>query len=138
MNGISPERNGVHKQKLPLTDECMELLMGRLLQTGVLAAAAVVAVGGVLYVLHHGGEPVSYRRFQPKPLDLRHPFSMVADLRRWGSVGIVGAGILILIATPICRVIFALVSFAMERDRLYVAVSAVVLAALLFGLWTGG
>jgi uncharacterized membrane protein len=43
-------------------------------------------------------------------------------------------GVLLLIATPIARVVFAVVSFAMERDWLYVAISAVVLAILAFGL----
>ena len=134
----APNRREEKARQSFLTDERMELLMGHLLQTGVLAAATVVALGGVLYVLHHGGEPVSYRTFQPKPLNLRHPLELLAALRRSGAVGVVGAGILILVATPICRVIFALVSFALERDRLYALVSAVVLAALLFGLLQGG
>ena len=121
-----------------LTDERMEYLMGRLLQTGVLAAAAVVALGGVFYVLHHGGEHVAYRSFQPKPLNLRHPVRLLETLRGSGAVGVVGFGILILVATPICRVIFALASFALEGDKFYVLVSAVVLAALAFGLLHGG
>lgn len=121
-----------------LTDERMEFLMGRLLQTGVLAAAAVVALGGVLYVLHHGGEHVAYGSFQPKPLNPRHPVRLLETLRGSGAVGVVGFGILILVATPICRVIFALASFALERDKFYVLVSAVVLAALIFGLLHGG
>ena len=121
-----------------LTDERMEFLMGRLLQIGVLAAAAVVAVGGALYVLHHGGEHVAYRSFQPKPLNLRHPVRLLETLRGSGAVGVVGLGILILVATPICRVIFALAAFALERDKFYVLVSAVVLAALIFGLLHGG
>ena len=137
MNGPA-DRKEAQTRHPALTDERMELLMGRLLQTGVLIAAGVVAFGGVLYVLHHGGEHIAYRIFQPKPLNLRHPLSLVAILRSSGAVGIVAAGILILVATPICRVVFALVSFALERDRLYVVVSAVVLAALLFGLLHGG
>jgi uncharacterized membrane protein len=121
-----------------LTDERMELLMGRLLQTGVFVAAAVVAAGGLLYVVHHGTEHVAYGTFRPRPLNLKHPLSVLTTLRRSGAAGVVDAGILILIATPICRVVLALVSFAIERDRLYVLVSTIVLAALLFGLLHGG
>ena len=121
-----------------LSDERMEFLMGRLLQIGVLAAATVVAVGGALYVLHHGGEHVAYRSFQLKPLNLRHPVRLLETLRGSGAAGVVGLGILILVATPICRVIFALAAFALERDKFYVLVSAVVLAALIFGLLHGG
>lgn len=39
-------------------------------------------------------------------------------------------GVLLLIATPVARVVFAVVGFALERDRLYVAVSVAVLAIL--------
>lgn len=138
-----PERGSYRGNEAPssgtaLTDERMEVLMGRLLQSGVFLAAAVVALGGLLYVVHHGTEHVAYGTFRPQPLKLKHPLSVLVTLRRSGTAGVLEAGILILIATPICRVIFALVSFAIERDRLYVLVSAVVLAALLFGLLHGG
>jgi uncharacterized membrane protein len=48
---------------------------------------------------------------------------------------IIQLGVLLLIATPVARVAFALVAFAIERDRLYVAVSATVLAVLLFSFF---
>jgi uncharacterized membrane protein len=43
-------------------------------------------------------------------------------------------GVILLIATPIARVVFAVVGFALERDRLYVAVSLTVLAVLMASL----
>jgi uncharacterized membrane protein len=48
---------------------------------------------------------------------------------------IIQLGILLLIATPVARVVFALVAFAIEHDRLYVAVSLTVLAVLLFSFF---
>jgi len=39
-------------------------------------------------------------------------------------------GVLLLVATPVARVVFAVVGFALERDRLYVVVSVAVLAIL--------
>jgi uncharacterized membrane protein len=50
------------------------------------------------------------------------------------AVAIVQFGVLLLIATPIARVVFAAVGFAVERDHLYVAISLGVLAVLIFGL----
>jgi uncharacterized membrane protein len=41
-------------------------------------------------------------------------------------------GILLLIATPICRVVFGVAGFAAMRDRVYTAVSVVVLVILLY------
>ena len=46
-------------------------------------------------------------------------------------------GLLVLIATPIARVAFSLVAFALQRDRIYVIVTLIVLAVLLYSL-TGG
>ena len=48
---------------------------------------------------------------------------------------IIQLGLLLLIATPIARVVLAAVGFAFERDHLYVCVSLIVLAVLLYSLW---
>jgi uncharacterized membrane protein len=45
---------------------------------------------------------------------------------------------LVLIATPIVRVILSVVAFALERDLLYVAVTVVVLAVLLYSFLAKG
>jgi uncharacterized membrane protein len=39
-----------------------------------------------------------------------------------------------LIATPVARVIFSVVAFAIERDRMYVSFTVWVLAILLYSL----
>ena len=44
-------------------------------------------------------------------------------------------GLMILVATPLARVAFSVVGFALERDRLYVALTLAVLALLLLGLF---
>jgi uncharacterized membrane protein len=119
-------------------DTRMELIMGRLLQAGVLLAAAVVLLGGAIYLFAHGGERSNYRVFVAKPLQLRHPAALLGGIAHGDAAAIVDLGILLLVATPICRVIFAVVGFAIERDRLYVAISLTVLAVLLFGMLRGG
>jgi uncharacterized membrane protein len=120
-----------------LDDTRMELIMGRLLQTGVLLAAAVVLLGGAMVLFAHGGERPNYRVFIAKPLQLRHPAALFSGVGRGDPAAIIDLGILLLVATPICRVIFAVVGFAIERDRLYVAISLTVLAVLLFGMLRG-
>ncbi len=47
---------------------------------------------------------------------------------------VIQLGLLLLIATPIARVAFSVVAFAVQRDRVYVGLSAVVLAVLLWSL----
>jgi uncharacterized membrane protein len=116
-------------------DYRMEVIMGRLLQVGVLLASAVVLVGGVLYVRTHSDRPANYRTFLSEPANLRHPAEMFRLVATGDGAAIVQLGVLLLIATPIARVVFAVVGFAVERDRLYVVVSLVVLAVLMVGLF---
>jgi uncharacterized membrane protein len=116
-------------------DHQMEAIMGRLLQIGVLLASAVVLLGGVLYVQAHSGSPVDYRTFQSEPASLRHPADLLRLVATGDGAAIVQLGLLLLIATPVARVVFAVVGFALERDRLYIAISLVVLAVLMFGLF---
>jgi uncharacterized membrane protein len=44
-------------------------------------------------------------------------------------------GLLLLIATPIVRVIFSVFAFAIEGDRMYVLFTLIVLAVLLYSLF---
>ena len=48
------------------------------------------------------------------------------------SAGIIQLGLLLLIATPVMRVVLAVVGFALERDHLYTIVSLIVLAVLMY------
>jgi uncharacterized membrane protein len=112
----------------------MEVAIGMMLRVGVMIAALVVIVGGVLYLRHPRVAAPDYAHFHSAPqeaLSIRGTFSGVAH---GSSVSIIQLGLLLLIATPVVRVIFALVGFLLERDKLYTLVSAVVLAILIFSL----
>jgi uncharacterized membrane protein len=121
-----------------IDDAQMEIIMGRLLQVGVLLSASVMLVGGVMYLFAHAGARPDYRVFvASRAVLLRHPGTLLRGLAQGDAASIVRLGILLLVATPICRVIFAVIAFAVERDRLYVGISLTVLAVLLFGMLRG-
>jgi uncharacterized membrane protein len=115
-------------------DARMESIMGLLLRFGVVLASTVVAAGGVFYLQDHAGQRPDYRTFVAHPLSLRRPAELAGGIARGEADAIVELGILLLVATPIARVVFAAVGFAIERDRLYVAISLTVLAVLLYGM----
>jgi len=48
---------------------------------------------------------------------------------------IIMLGLIVLIATPVVRVVMCVVGFLFERDKLYVMVSTVVLAILVYSLF---
>jgi uncharacterized membrane protein len=116
-------------------DRRMEIIMGRLLQVGVLLASFVMLAGGLLYVrAHHAGIP-DYRIFKSEPQALRHVGGVISGVAAGDPAAIIQLAVLLLIATPVARVVFALVAFGIERDKLYVGVSALVLAVLLLGFF---
>ena len=120
-----------------VSDDTVEQVIGRLLQIGVLIAAAVTAAGGAILLMQHGGSATDYATFRGEPAFLRSLSGIVAGVMAHDSRAIVQLGLALLIATPIARVAFTLVAFALQRDRVYVAVTALVLALLLFGLFFG-
>jgi uncharacterized membrane protein len=118
-------------------DQRVEQVIGTLLRGGVLLAVLVALPGGVLYVLGKGGSATDYGTFHGEPVDLRQVSGIVAEAFRWHSPAIIQLGILLLIGTPIARVLFSLVAFALQRDVTYVVVTLLVLAALVYGLVGG-
>lgn len=117
------------------TDHELEILLGRLLRVGVSIAATLVISGAVWYLLRHGQELAAYRVF--KPLDSNRPG--VKDVFEGIAAGrgrsLIQAGLLVLIATPVARVVFSLVAFTRQRDWIYVTITLIVLAVLLFSFF---
>jgi uncharacterized membrane protein len=120
-----------------LSDHEIEQLVGRLLQIGVLVSALVVFVGGAVLLMQHGGDGAVYTPFRGEPAYLTSLVGIVRGALSLDSLAIVQLGLVMLIATPVLRVAFTLVAFALQRDRTYVFITIVVLALLLYGLLFG-
>jgi uncharacterized membrane protein len=120
-------------------EQRIEVMLGNLLRYGVLLAAAVTAVGGVVYLYRHGDERADYARFDGAATEkLRSPRGIVEESLRGRGRALVQLGVLLLIATPVARVAFSALAFARQRDYTYVALTLFVLAVLLCSLFVGG
>ncbi len=123
-------------------DQQIELAIGNLLRVGVLLAAALVLAGGVLLLRHPAAPAPDLTHFRAPATSLLNPLSSISGVFRqlasFSAASIIELGLLVLIATPIVRVLFAVVGFARERDRLYVWISIAVLTILLLSLVRGG
>ena len=115
-------------------DVRVEGIIGNLLRAGVILAAAVVLAGGVLYVAKYGHQKPQYEMFRGEPSDLRNVSQITQQAISLHARGLIQLGLLILIATPVARVAFSVMAFAAERDWLYVVVTLIVLAVLLYSL----
>jgi uncharacterized membrane protein len=120
-----------------LSEHEIEQIIGRLLQVGVLIAGVVTLVGGVLLLLSHGSTTPSFSVFRGQPGNLTSLGLILKGAREGHGDSIVQLGIVLLIATPIARVAFTLVAFALQRDRTYVLITLLVLLLLMYGLFFG-
>ncbi len=115
------------------TDDPLARAVGVVLQVGVAAAAVITAVGGVLLLRTHGADVPQFARFVGPT-----PSSTVMGALRGAAHGdgasLIQTGLLVLIATPVARVVMLLIGFIRERRWLYVALSAMVLGALAVSL----
>ena len=118
-----------------LDEQNLENLIAHLLRAGVLAAAMVVISGGVLYLGAHPGARADYRTFHAEPDELRTVHGVVRAAFSGDSRAIMQLGLLLLIATPIVRVMFSIFAFAIEGDRMYVLFTLIVLGVLLYSLF---
>ena len=119
-------------------DKRLEIIIGYTLRIGVLAAAALVLAGGVYYLIENAFTPVDYHTFHPAAKSSLNLSGIVRNAAALNSLGIIQLGLLVLIATPIVRVILSVVAFLLERDVLYVLVTSIVLGVLLYSYLVGG
>jgi uncharacterized membrane protein len=119
------------------TDKQVEGIIGNILRTSVMISAGVTLIGGILYLIRYGQSAPSYYVFRGEPASLRDLYGIFRDLISFRSRGIIQFGLLLLIATPVARVAFSIFAFLIKRDRTYVIVTCIVLAALIYSL-SGG
>jgi uncharacterized membrane protein len=115
-------------------DQKMDAIMGILLRSGVILAASIVLLGGILFLMRHKAPVTDYHIFSGEPSDLRSIPGIMDDVKAFRARGLIQLGLLVLIATPVARVIFSLFAFLYQKDWKYVVFTAIVLGLLLYSL----
>jgi uncharacterized membrane protein len=118
-----------------LDDERVEVLIANLLRAGVVTAALVVIAGAIPYLATQAKAHVSFRAFHGERDEFKTVHGILAYAFAGHARGIIQLGLLLLIATPIARVIFSAAAFEIEGDRMYVVFTLIVLAVLLYSLF---
>jgi len=125
------------KNSRNISDKDIEQLIGSVLRWGVLLSMAVVSIGGAIYLYRHGHDVSDYATFKNQPnftIQFKAIIGGIFDLR---GRAVIQFGILLLIATPIARVLLSAVSFTIEKDYLYVGISIIVLAIITISMLGG-
>jgi uncharacterized membrane protein len=118
-------------------ENTIENSMGNLLRVGVLTAGAVVLLGGIYYLLAHGSEQPEFHIFKGESSDVTSFSGIFRGLFDYSPRAWIQFGLLLLIATPVARVLFALVVFLREKDRKFTLITLLVLVFLLYGFLGG-
>ncbi len=101
-------------------------IVGWVLQGGVILSASIILIGFLMLPLRPGG--FTLHRFLSFPQTLSQVWAGLLVLH---PQAIIALGLLLLIATPVMRVVVSIVAFALERDRRFVVITVLVLAILL-------
>ena len=97
-----------------MTDQRLQTIVSTLLITGVVLSAVVVLIGGVCYLAGHGMEPADYRSFRAVPDSYRSLEGVIRAAGSFDCRAVIQLGLLLLIATPVARVVCAMVAFALQ------------------------
>lgn len=116
-----------------IKDTAIELVISKVLRYGVYLSMFFAVVGGMVYIAHHGGEPVGnqYAKYIEKDdgfFDYVRQ-TVVGVFQGHGSDVII-LGVVLLLATPTVRILFSLFGYVLEKDKLYIAVTLIVLAII--------
>jgi uncharacterized membrane protein len=122
------------KHKFKDTD--MQAVIGWVLRIGVIVSIGIVFIGGLVYLYRHGTEAPDHSKFVGIP-DFTKLDGIVQGIIDFRGRSIIQLGIILLIATPILRIIFSAIGFVLEKDKLYVFISLLVLLIIFFSSISG-
>jgi uncharacterized membrane protein len=125
------------KQKQKLSQHQVDIFIGNLLRTGVIISAVLVILGGTIYLFRRGFVLPNYKVFRAEPVELCHVWGIIKYAFSFHGRGLIQLGFLVLIFTPIARVILSVFVFLYQKDKLYVTVTCIVLAVLCYSLFGG-
>ncbi len=119
-------------------DKDISLLVGQILRTGVVIASSILVLGGILYLIVHGQETVpNYSDFAGEENANTTITGIITGALSRNVPQVIQLGVLLLICTPIVRVIGSLFGFVIEKDKLYIIITLIVLAVIIGSILSG-
>ncbi|MDT3402755.1 DUF1634 domain-containing protein [Mucilaginibacter terrae] len=120
-----------------IADTDIQQIIGWILRLGVIISMGVVFVGGCVYLYRHGYETVHYGEFVGIPGFVHSASGIWHGIITFRGRAIIQAGIILLIATPVIRILFSAIGFVLEKDWLYTGITLLVLFIIVASALTG-
>lgn len=108
----------------------IELAIGEILRIGVIVSVVVIMLGVIFYFINNGGGYAG-NNF---PTSLTGIFSGIIAGKAYA---IMMLGLLLLIFTPVLRVVVSIYAFAKEKDHMYTIITTIVLVILVIAMLIG-
>lgn len=118
-------------------DKDIEAALGNLLRWGVIFSSVIVLTGGIIYLWQNGTARPDYHSFHGLLMPFHNLPEVIKEASTGNGLAIIQSGVVLLIATPVARVIFSIIGFAKERDWLYIFIAFIVLAIILTSMLLG-
>lgn len=115
--------------------EKLERVLALLMLWGVLVAAAVMFLGGVVYLLHHFNDVPGDHVFQGEPQSLRNPLLILINATECHTRSIIQLGVVLLLLNPLFRVALAFFGYLREKDFAYIGISAFLVLILVYSFF---
>lgn len=114
-----------------------QIILGKILRYGVWSAMFIVGFGAVLYLIQHGTDSINYSSFQPDLVQMESLTNMISGILSAQGKSIIQFGLIVLIFTPISRLLLAVYSFLLEGDYLYVVIGLIIMFIISGSLFLG-
>lgn len=133
-------------EAMPVVDDShragrVEIAISTLLRTGVICSITIILFGMILGYARHRAEvndSAQLSSLLSRDGDFPHSLREVArGVLNLQSQAIIALGLLVLIITPVMRVAMSIIVFALQRDRVFVVITCIVLGLLITSFLLG-
>nr|UVT38131.1 hypothetical protein CEMC19_00014 [uncultured bacterium] len=123
--------------KKNFTDVDLNRSVGNLLRMGVILSVATSLIGFVKLFIEGFTMPEKYSSLVVGTSSEKVWGNFWDSLCKGEGTAIIQLGILLLIFTPLMRIVFALIGYLKEKDYVYVVISSIVLAIMAVSFFAG-
>lgn len=118
-------------------DQDIEIIVGNLLRAGVIISSAIIVIGAIIYLWQSGHQHPNYHKFEGMNNTFYSLSYVINGVSKLSGEHIIQLGVLVLIATPVARIVFSIIGFIKENDNLYIIITFLVLFIILGSIFLG-
>ena len=120
----------------------LEILSSHILRSGVITSCSLIAAGLIALLLGDRSSLFPQNLSQLISTDYARPTlnvnTLIKGIESFNPIFILQLGMLVLLATPILRIVVSVVYFAAKKDGKYLVVTIFILSILLFSIFLVG